>query len=378
VEQLNTYIQQARQQGQNDAQIHQSLVAAGWAPEQISSALSHASPQVSPAGNVGQNNIVSAQQPIAAKRSIQKLKLLIPVIVMLIVLISSGAYALFGHQTSYQTVIQDFIVAVQKKDKANADNLESPALQAYGKKNVGSSSFYDTCQQAGQLCTPLFSSSFLSKATKTYKNYTASNGTKGKEIIYTEKQSLSGAQAGGAGCSSNSTSTLAIAAVPKGSSWLIDHIDPNISFSANLCLQNTQSSATSPSSVSSTSQPSVISQSTSTTSTTKETTQPSASSTTSTPQEPLTGTVTISSDGCSVTGFGEVGLRFNIIVTKAGGGGGGEANYLLPNSGELTEYSGGYQNETVAGEILNPDGTINSSATSTITAASCPPGDPSQ
>jgi hypothetical protein len=250
MEQLNTYVQQARQQGQSDEQIRQSLLTSGWNAEQVNAALLGTAATPAPVGqpanyrnsasavptaNVGQPFTVDSQQPVQPKRT-SKLPILVVGVIVLLLIVGGGGFALLGQKTSYQTVIQQFVTAIQKKDKATADSLESPAMKTFGQKNVGTASFYDACQQASQLCTPLFTTAFLDKATKSYKDYTASNGAKGKEIVYTLKQSLSGSQAGGQGCSSASTNTLTVAAVPKGNTWQIDNADPSINASANLCL----------------------------------------------------------------------------------------------------------------------------------------------
>lgn len=176
-------------------------------------------------------------------------------LVVLLIVIGGGAYAFFGRNqkpasqpnvansaqstasspTGYESTIQKFITAVENKDKATADSLESPAAKATFKQYAGTESFYDSCQQSGVLCTGIFKPSYLSKATQTPKDYKASNGTKGKEIVYAVKQSLSGAAAGGQGCSSQGETDLTIAVVPSGRSWLVDNVDMGFSGSANAC-----------------------------------------------------------------------------------------------------------------------------------------------
>ena len=178
---------------------------------------------------------------------------------ILLLLIGGGAYAMFmrhkpmtatssntslqipqnqaanSNSTGYQTAIQKFVGAVENKDKVTADSLEDQAAQASFKQNFGTTSFYDSCQQSGVLCTGVFAQSFLSKSTISYKDYSATNGTKGKEGVYTIKESASGTQAGGQGCSSGSTTTLGVAVVPSGSTWFVDTVDLNINANANLC-----------------------------------------------------------------------------------------------------------------------------------------------
>ena len=182
-----------------------------------------------------QQPFVSNAQQATPKPKKSKLVLLILVIAVLLIC-AGGAYALFGRKTtSYQDVIKQFVTAIQNKDKATVDSLESPAAKVLLQKNTGNASFYDTCQKEGILCTADFSMSVLAKGTQTVKGYTAADGTKGKAVTYTIKQSLNGAQAGGQGCSSNGTTTLTFDVVPKGSSWLIDNLDEGNNFSANLC-----------------------------------------------------------------------------------------------------------------------------------------------
>lgn len=123
--------------------------------------------------------------------------------------------------TGYEDIVNQFITAIQNKDKKTADSLESLAFQASTKKDSDTTSFYDACQQAGEFCTASFSSQYLAKATKVTQDYTAANGTKGKKIIYTINQSSGNGQ----GVSSNSTTEITLAAIPSGSSWLIDFFD---------------------------------------------------------------------------------------------------------------------------------------------------------
>lgn len=247
MEQLNIYIQHARQQGQTDEQIRQALVAAGWNSAQVSNALGDVSSPapanlaappdfnqpsavVSPVISGGDQAFVAASSQNSPSKKKSKLPLLLVGVVVLVVVVGVAVFALAGSKTSYLTVIQNFITAEQNKDKAKVDSFESPAAKTYFQKNAGTSSFYDACKQAGDLCTASFKASYLSKATKTYKSYTASNGTKGKEVVYAVKQS-----AGGQGCNSNSTSTLTIAVVPKGKSWLVDYVNEAINFDGNVC-----------------------------------------------------------------------------------------------------------------------------------------------
>jgi len=146
--------------------------------------------------------------------------------------------------SDYEETIKSFIQAVQSKDKVKTDSYLSPAAKAFFKENAGTESFYDECQQAGEFCTTSFEPSYISKAEISRKDYTASSGTKGKQISYVVKQSLEGAQAGGEGCSSDSTSNLTIAVIPQGSSWLVDKIDQGFDASAVLCPAPGENSST--------------------------------------------------------------------------------------------------------------------------------------
>lgn len=122
--------------------------------------------------------------------------------------------------SGYETAIGKFIAAIQAKDKVAADGLQSPAFQASNKASGGTTSFYDVCQSGGELCTGSFSAKFLAKGTKTTEAYTAADGTKGHQMVYTIKSSSSGENS-----SSSSATTLKLAAVPSGNSWLIDLVD---------------------------------------------------------------------------------------------------------------------------------------------------------
>lgn len=251
MEQLEAYISQARQQGQTDEQIRQTLLATGWSAEQLSGVLpapsapqlvatvQHAA-QAGPPVAVGQpasQPVTTPMQPqtVVHKRSAKRSVALL-CLCLFILVVAGSSYAVFGRGTSYQTVIHQFVQAIEDNNKTKADSLESTAFKAEVKKYASTTSFYSACQQEGALCTASFMSSFLSSATKTYTSYTASNGTKGKELVYTKKQTLSGTQAGGTGCSSTSTTTLSIAVIPSGHSWLVDNINDGTNASGNMCL----------------------------------------------------------------------------------------------------------------------------------------------
>jgi hypothetical protein len=125
---------------------------------------------------------------------------------------------------------QKYIKAIQNKDKTVADSLETPAAKAAFLKQNGAASFYDTCQSTGQICTAFFVPAFVNKTVKTYKAYTAQDGTKGQEIIYTQKT-----KSGSSTCPSTSTTTLTMDLVPSGHTWLVDNIVPNTDVSLNTC-----------------------------------------------------------------------------------------------------------------------------------------------
>jgi hypothetical protein len=194
-------------------------------------------PQVTP------TPAVAAATPAVPKKK-SKLKLIIAGLVVVAAVTGGGVYAFNVIQgASYQTVIHRFITAMQKQDKKTADSLESSGAKALVQQYAGTTSFYDACKKEGQICTASFSAAYLAKGTSVYKDYTSSKGVKGKELVYTIKQSLSGAAAGGLGCNSNSTETLSIAAIPSGNTWLIDDIDEGINANASLCTPSSFSSS---------------------------------------------------------------------------------------------------------------------------------------
>jgi hypothetical protein len=115
---------------------------------------------------------------------------------------------------SYKAVVRQFIVALQKKDKASADKLQSFGFTAELKAATGSPSFYDNCQKTGKSCTVMFSNLFISPSKTSDANYMAADKTIGKSISYTAV-----AAAG------ISATTLTINAITKGGTWQIDGID---------------------------------------------------------------------------------------------------------------------------------------------------------
>jgi hypothetical protein len=277
MEQINNYVIEARTAGQSDEQIRQSLVTAGWPEQQIDAAIpassvntvqSLAGPQAQPMLNPAaidstmpqpqplptnpqpaSTNPLFNQKPVAnpqpissyqsphtqpqEKTKFNKRLLMIGLGILLIVIIASSAIALFGKKSSYQTAANEFISAIQNKDKAKADSLESPAAQSYFKKYGQNASFYTICERSGDFCTPLFTASNISDSTKTVNSYTAKNGIKGEAITYTRKQTT-----GTGSCKTSGESTLTIDLTPARGSWLIDNVNPNVSFDAKLCPTN--------------------------------------------------------------------------------------------------------------------------------------------
>ncbi len=252
MDQLKNYINEARNHDHSDAQIRQDLVGAGWDIAQVDQALNPVNldsqpysapnvlpPQAQAVSNLFLEDKIPASIALGSSGSGSKLSINLIIaslsMLLLLIIIIGSSLALLGHKTSYQSVINEFITALQKKDKKTADSLESPAMRGLGQKYVGDPSFYDTCHQSELLCSNFFEASFLKKATITRKAYKASNGIQGHEVIYTVKQTLSGSQAGGKGCSSSSTTTLAFDVVPSGSTWLLDNVSPGIDATVNLC-----------------------------------------------------------------------------------------------------------------------------------------------
>lgn len=276
MEQLKTYIQQARQSGHTDEQIHQTLMAAGWSEEQIGSAMivpSSPTPQGFPQPYLPDNAQPSPQTvQQTPNQSFQssglpdrnyttvtpnkrKFKLLIALVAITLLLLGAGGtYALLketpgetnrdpsssnsqsnnARSTDISTsdqVIEQLITAMRQQDKVTVDSLLSSDAEAFFKEFAGTESFYDSCQEVGDFCTSLFNVEFIDKATKSENDYVSKSGIKGEET----KFSLHMTQDSGNGCSGESTTTLTISTVPQGDTWLIDNIDQGIEGSANLC-----------------------------------------------------------------------------------------------------------------------------------------------
>lgn len=268
------YIDQARQQGQTDEQIRQALLVGGWSVKQVNAVLkapevpapvaagtppSDAGPllvaTVQPATEVTSTPVItqpnsqpinaqqtmpaSNQQQVAGKQS-SRLPVAVVCLVLLLIVIAGSSYAIFGRKTTYQTAVQEFITAMQNNDKAKVYAFESPAFKAESQKYDGTTNFYTACQEEGLLCTASFKQSYLSKATKTYENYTATDGTNGKAVVYTIKESIN---YGGPGCSSNSVDTLSIDVIPKANSWLVDNLGDNSNSTGKFCSTSGSSSS---------------------------------------------------------------------------------------------------------------------------------------
>jgi len=280
-------------------------------------------------------------------------------------IISSVGWFVYQNQkpkATYQSVADDFITAVQKKDKISADALQTANAAAYAKEVAGTSSFYEICHKAGTLCEPLFTSDFISKAKKTTKTYTAKDGTKGIEVVYALTQTLQGDAAGGEGCSSVSHSSLKIDIVPRGNTWAVDNFEPSIEFSAELCGTKTSASS-SPSTTAVTSTPPSKPATHSTT--------PAVSKPAPQPETALVpAVVSISADGCYVTATTIPGMTF--IAGAYQGNHGGDSTYTIPASGTMTVTSGGAQNYMAYGKILDASGAQIAYYAEVISASQCP------
>ncbi|MGZ6005771.1 MAG: hypothetical protein ACXWLH_06555, partial [Candidatus Saccharimonadales bacterium] len=168
------------------------------------------------------------EQPVK-RSSLPGLKGRIPLIpigvVVAALIIVFVIVGLLSNKAGYQDVAQQFITAVHENDQAKADKLQSPAMLLYLQNNAATSSFENLCKSSDQLCMPLFDPTFIKKAQKTYQDYTANDGTKGKKITYTLVQTIN---SGGSSCQTTSKNTLTLSLVPSGKSWLVDSANPSI------------------------------------------------------------------------------------------------------------------------------------------------------
>jgi len=294
VDDLANYIDQARHRGYNDDEIRESLVSGGWDAGQVDAKLGELPPPnlpnhissspslpVTNAPYLQAENYAAATEQAQAEAQAQQapppvvsvttpmmqpvvgqpapvqtgletqvgmqpalaqpaaldaapherhLNLRVLLVLAVVVLTAFLSYKLFAPKTSYQTIVDKFIVAVQNGDRATVDALESPASKKFYQKTTGDSGFYASCQDAGELCTSSFSKSYLAKAKKTLKAYTAENGSHGKQIVYTVTQKSNSPE-----CQGTSTGVISIAVVPKGRTWQVDNVGLNFSYSGGAC-----------------------------------------------------------------------------------------------------------------------------------------------
>jgi len=91
-----------------------------------------------------------------------------------------------------------------------------------------------------------------------------------------------------------------------------------------------------------------------------------------TPPASVPSSISISSDGCHVTGTGGAGYILDILVYQ--GQHGAEPNYTIPAGGTLIVSTGGMPGYTVTATISNGNTQL-AQQTATVTAT-CPPGSP--
>jgi hypothetical protein len=128
--------------------------------------------------------------------------------------------------------IDGFIEAIIKKDKSKADALQTKAMQETVKAQMGTTSLYDSCQTEDNFCDQLFSKEYLNSGTVKTIDYTAKDGTKGKQRVYTvtTKDSQTNSTLSG---TSKSTTTITFAAIELDNNWMIDNFNFESNFSAD-------------------------------------------------------------------------------------------------------------------------------------------------
>lgn len=231
MDQLRVYIRNARAHGKSDDQIKQALLRAGWPQQTINSAL-HANPakhkeEETPSHHPTQK-AKSKDETTKTKAKRKKLKFTkkTAAILVVVIILAVGAYIVLNQKTSYQVVAQNFVTAMENKDQAKADSLETPYFKEYVNKVFGTTSYYSYCNKYGQVCTKFFESSFTANATKVYGGYTAVSGIVGKSVEYTTSVNS------GTTCTRQS---LVLDLIPSGNSWLIDSISPSVSSNGASC-----------------------------------------------------------------------------------------------------------------------------------------------
>jgi hypothetical protein len=249
-----SYIIQARHAGINDNDIRQNLIMSGWKIEDIDESFhqtTNASYYVSQDPNTiqpsegvinypeqsnfqlppVQSNNADSKSGIGSFKRPNK-KVFFALILVVIIVVAASLVFAHGPKSSYNKTAQSFISAIQDKNKTLADSLESTEGQAYFKTGTDDPSFYDTCQQSGAFCTNFFKASNISKAKKTVHSYKSNAGVEGKEVTYTEQGSLNSSSLK---CSDNSSTELNLALVPNASSWQIDYVNVSINAGSDNC-----------------------------------------------------------------------------------------------------------------------------------------------
>jgi hypothetical protein len=241
MDQLSSYIRQARELGQTDDRIGDDLVTAGWSPDQVNSYLSRPvtvltdSPSLISQNNPSPYQLPPVQMPTqsSSKASNPPRRLIIALsALILLVILGIAISKLFESKSGYQQVASQLVNAVQAKDKSKADSLESTAAKTYFEKTAGDSSFFDSCNKAGEFCTGFFNKTNLAKSTKSVGDYTSASGQPGKKVIYveTEKSNTSTDSK----CN-NSNYSLEIDLVPNSQSWQVNNVLLKFNSSDNLC-----------------------------------------------------------------------------------------------------------------------------------------------
>jgi hypothetical protein len=125
--------------------------------------------------------------------------------------------------------IDTFINAIRNKDKPESDALQTIAMQQTLKDASGVTSFYDYCQKNEYFCEQQFSAENLGTGNIKLIDYTAKDGTRGKQRIYTITKTV---YPPNSKTGSKSVTTITIATVQVNGVWMIDYFNYVSTFGA--------------------------------------------------------------------------------------------------------------------------------------------------
>ena len=213
------YISLSRKKKLTQEQVRLYLIEEGWNKSQIERLFKDSSNQ----NPINKNSIAQKNDKLLNLRLVNG-KLYLKALVLALVIVGSATIWLIHtpKPKTYQSVLSNFLSALEKHDQIKAQSLESQTEKQ--QLNTSNHSFYNYCNSSAQICAKALSADKLKTAELQTVPYSTNIGIKGEEQIISEKL---------AGCAG--MVKVYIVAYPTGNSWVINSVNIIGSAAVNKC-----------------------------------------------------------------------------------------------------------------------------------------------